>query len=226
MQAKYTQRIVVVSLLTGLLCSVCLEQKVLASEDRDFQVWHTAFVEKEWKGPWRVQFEEQVRFGNDVRRVVQHHTDFGLVYQEKDWIQIGGNFRYVLRKYAEDWEKESRPHLNVTFFGKWQGLDISNRNRLEYRVLSETRDAVRYRNKTQFELPVVIAKKTITPYVAEEIFLDFDQSEFNFNRVSFGIKFEINKSLDGDIYYLWQDDDGRGAQSPFNVLGTAVKIKF
>ena len=69
-------------------------------------------------------------------------------------------------------------------------------------------------------------KLKIRPYVANEIFVDLDTSEFDRNRLSGGFKAMLAEYLDADIYYFWQASQRGEDWIDHNVLGVKLKVKI
>lgn len=213
-------------MLTLWLLIISLPIKTFAQKDGDWQFWNTDSVEKDINEALKLVLEEEFRWGNDMNRFIYHHSDIGLVYKITDWFNLGQNFRYVINDNAGQWEHEARPHLNATF--KWTlfNLDFSNRNRFEYRHLTRTKDTWRYRNMSKLKIPLNWTRFKISPSLSEEAFFNFDQDDFNRNRLSSGIEFKLAKNLHGELYYLWQSSESKGDWTDINVLGTKIKLIF
>ena len=192
----------------------------------EWQVWNADSIEAHWKGPWYMKLEEEFRMGNDVRRFIYQSSDVGVIYKKDEFVKLSAHCRYAFLRAEDSWEKEIRPHVNAILSWHALGLDLSDRNRLEYRIRSQTKDRIRYRNKLKARLPVKWTSFEVTPYISEEVFVDFDQDDFNENRLSPGIEFNMFKNTKGELYYLWQASEYRGSWTSADVIGTKIKIKF
>ncbi|MBU4140893.1 MAG: DUF2490 domain-containing protein, partial [Candidatus Omnitrophica bacterium] len=125
-----------------------------------------------------------------------------------------------------DWKYENRPHLNATVKLKLGDFKLSNRGRFEYRNREGADTLWRYRNKFTIKFPFKLTQLEIQPYVADEIFVDFDKEELNRNRLYAGFSLKLLKNLKGEIYYLRQSSKKSGRWTDYNVLGTKVKLSF
>jgi len=172
--------------------------------------------------------EEELRFGDDSSELYYQHSDIGVSYSGlAKWLELGANYRLVLEKKNKDWLYTNTPHLNATFktdlFGR---INLSDRNRLEYRDREKADDSWRYSNKFTVKAPFEIKNFDFEAYVADEIFLDFDIGEFNKNRLSPGICFKLTKNLSLDVYYMWELDKKSKHWLNYNILGTQIKLSF
>ena len=143
-----------------------------------------------------------------------------------DWVELGMNYRFIFEEKKSDWKYENRPHGNVTLKHKLEGFDFSSRNRIEYRDKEDGKDGWRYRNKFTVKYPIKLEKCEFSPYVADEIFVDFVEEKLNRNRLYVGVDFKILNNLKLDIFYLWQTSEKNDAWIDYNVIGTKVKLSF
>jgi len=223
MKSKNWMRFAVTAIAVLLISDVCF-----ASDGGDFQYWSAAKasfdIDKDWKGT----FEEEFKFGDDAGRLYYHHCDLGFVYKGfSDWIDLGFNYRQAFEKNGDgEWSRENRPHLNVTLKGKLFDLDLSDRSRLEYRDRENKKDIWRYRNKFTVKLPLELTELKLQPYLADEVFINFDEEGFNKNRVYSGVSFKLSENIAGEVYYLWQSSKSGGNWEDINVIGTKLKFYF
>jgi hypothetical protein len=196
--------------------------------DEGFQYWSTTALSVDIDKDWKLTADEEFRFGDDGGNFYYQHTDVGLVYKNvTDWMDLGINYRQVNEKDSSDvWRQENRPHLNVTLKGKIQDIDFSSRSRFEFRNLEKKKDVWRYRNKVTCKLPLELTAVKLKPYVADEVFVDFDQKGLNRNRLSAGFSVKLAKQIKGVIYYLWQASRSNGEWQDIHVLGTQLKFTF
>jgi len=216
-------RFVVTVITVALISEVCL-----AFDDGDFQYWSKTGVSFDINKDWRFTFEEEFKLGDDAERLYCYSSDFGFVYKSfADWIDLGFNFK---QEFAKDnngrWRQENRPHFNITFKGRLLDLDLSNRSRFEYRDRENKKDLWRYRNKVTVKLPVELTKFKIQPYLADEVFFNFDKVGYSRNRFYSGASFTLSKNIKGGIFYLWQASKSGGAWKDTHVLGTDLKFYF
>jgi len=198
-----------------------------AFDDGDFQYWNTEGISKKINDDWRIALEQEFRWGDNATNPYYNHSDLGVNYSGlAEWLDLGLNYRHIHEEKSDNWKVENRPHFNAT--AKWKLLDIafSNRGRLEYRNREDAENYWRYRNKFSIKTPLKLSKLEIQPYIADEIFYDFDVETLNRNRLYGGLGFKILKNLKGEIYYLWERTENSDKWNDINVLGTKLKLDF
>ena len=212
-----------------LLCVVLsfVGKNLLAFDDGDFQYWNTESFSVKLADDWKFDAEAEFRFGDDASDFYYQHSDGGITYSGlSKYIDIGLNYRFVFEESGSDWEYINTPHLNLTLKTELEKFKISDRSRFEYRDKENGNDGWRYRNKLTVKFPLKLTDLNIQPYVADEIFVDFDAEDLNRNRLYAGLGFNIYKNLNGDIYYLWQASKSSGKWKDTNVIGTKLKLAF
>lgn len=198
-----------------------------AFKDGDFQYWNTESISWKVSDDWGLKLEEELRLGDNASNLYYQHTDLGFTYYGLvKWLDLGLNYRYVREEKSSSWIDENRPHLNANFKWKWLDLSFSDRSRLEYRNREKLEDYWRYRNKFTIKWPFRINRFKIQPYLADEIFYDFDEKKLNRNRLYGGINLTLFKSLKADIFYLRQRSKKNDKWSDIDALGTKLTLLF
>jgi len=197
-------------------------------DDGDNQYWNTESASWKLGDNWKASIEEEFRFGDNSSNFYYQHSDLGIVWSGlAEWINLGLNYRHIFEEKNSKWRVENRPHLNATVKWKLFDIDFSNRGRLEIRNREKAEDFLRYRNKFTIKSPFKLTKFKIQPYVADEIFYDFDQETLNKNRFYAGIVFKIFDNLKGDVFYLLErSENSSNKWYDYNVLGTKLKFVF
>jgi len=220
MNKKYLQLILLLAVIT-------MTSLAFAYDNGDFQAWHTANITWKIGDDWKLAIEREMRFGDSADDFSYHHTDIGTSYSGfADWFVLGLNFRNVNEDNGEEWLMTHQPHLNATFKAVIKDFKLSNRIRMEYRDRQDASDGFRMRNKITLKFPIKFTKKNIQPYLADEIFVDFDQGGMNRNRLYAGFVFDIVDNLKGELFYLLQSSESNNKWNDYNVLGTKLKLSF
>jgi len=200
----------------------------LADNASGFQWWSTVVLKTDLNTDWSTAFEEEFRIDADSGKVYYHHSDIGLTYGGlAEWLDVGLNFRKAYQQDAAgDWQQENRPHINVTVKDSFGGVKWSNRSRFEFRDRDGRDDIWRYRNKVTLQPPWELTALKLKPYVAEEVFINMDGSGYSGNRFSAGGVLNVTKSLQLDIYYLWQSTVANGGSDNIHAVGTKLALRF
>lgn len=135
---------------------------------------------------------------------------------EKSHLEIGA--KHIFSKNNSQWTDSADLYTGVIFKGTWNNIDISNRNRLEYRIPN---NYFRYRNKLTFSL-----QSNTSPYIAGELYYNINGSNQGYKRIRgwIGVKGKFCDNINWDIYKMKQTDikvDDR-----FSVFGTSLSVRF
>lgn len=211
----------------GLTVVLCFS--AFGFNDGDFQYWTSAGAGVKISKNWKAEFNEEFRFGNRAGNLYYTHSDLGFVYSGlADWIDIGLNYRQIFEKddSTDRWYRENRPHANVTFKWKMWDLALSDRNLFEYRDRENGKRLWRYKNKFTVKLPWKLTAWQLQPYVADEVFINLDDTHFACNRIYAGVSTAITSNLDANIFYMRQSSRKGSDYTDYNVFGTYFKFKF
>jgi len=215
----------IVFLAGGLI--LLLSANAYAYKDGDFQVWNTDIEEFKVNKEVKLVFEEEFRWGGSVKEFFYQHYDLGVFYNLQKHLVVGAGYRHVLSKSGDKFLVENEPYLCAILLWDLAGFNFDNRSRLEYNHFDYKDDTWRYRNKLTVKFPWKFTKFEIQPYLADEIFILFDDGQrLNQNRFFTGLGMNITKNLQGEVYYMLQSLKGSKLWTAANVLGTKFKLLF
>ncbi len=203
-----------------------LVARVYAYNDHDFQVWNTDVEEFKVNKDAKIALEQEFRWGNNASEFYYQHYDIGFFYNLRKWLNIGGGYRHVYELKKGKFKVENEPYVTATLLWGLLGFKFDDRSRIEYRHFDYQADSWRFRNKFTVKLPWKFTKLEIQPYLADEIFLDFQNKAFSRNRFSVGLAINLTKNLKAEMYYLLQSSRSANKWVDANVLGTKVKLVF
>jgi len=205
---------------------VILTTQVYAYDDGDFQVWNTENQEFKINQKTKITLEEEFRWGDDAGEFYYHHYDAGFVYGLNKRLDLGVNYRQIYEKKKGKFKDENRPHLNAVLKYDFYGFKIEDRNRIEFRHFNYQADFGRFRNKFTVKFPWKLTVLEIQPYLADEMFWDFQNKAFSRNRFYSGFGLNFTKSLKAEIYYMLQSSRSGNNWADTNVLGRKLKLVF
>lgn len=168
-----------------------------------------------------------LRFGRNVRGLMDKRIGFGFEYQLNKYISFTPSYLYIAQQSASNTKQyESRLRLAVNVGNSWKKFSVHNRNLVEYRFRNNKSDSVRYRNRLKFLFPVKKDKKEIfAPFAANEVFYDFQAGTFSRNELSVGLSRKLSSNMAADFFYLLQNNKS-GSPKRLNVFGVNIKIKI
>lgn len=199
-----------------------------AYDDHDFQVWNTDFGEIKLNKKTKLIYEQEFRWGNNASQFFYQHYDLGLFYDVTKWLNVGVGYRHILDLVNNHFKPDYDPYLTATLSGEIKGFKLEDRSRMEYNDFDYKTDFWRYRNKFTVKLPWKFTKFEIQPVFSEEGLMVFGRpsTQFNQNRFTAGLAFNIIKNMKGEVYYMLQSFKSSGKWVDANVLGTKIKMSF
>jgi hypothetical protein len=223
--SRFLQSLLVVSLAL-ILAAVLFHSVSFAYDDGDQQFWHTYGLSWAVTDKLKLKAEGEYKIGDNVTEDYYRHFDFGADYKLLSWFTLGLNYRYAYELKGGSWVEEKRAHMNGTISWKLGGYSLSDRSRLEYRMVAGSDDKWRYRNKLTVKLPVKWTDFAIQPYFADEMFLDMAGNGFNKNRFYAGLGASLIDHLGGELYYLIESGKSGDVWKNTNVIGMKLKLSF
>ena len=185
----------------------------------DNQIWHAEKFQKKINENNSISLEQDFRAGENMSTLLYFHADFGIKHKLNNKISLSINFREVFEKKEDAFVGEHRPHGTVSTKTEIGLFDISARSRLEYRMKSGKDPALRNRDMVSIKLRRELTSFKLVPYVANEVFFDIENSEFNRNRFYVGATIGSIKIMKPMIYFMVQSGFKSGTSSHIGILG-------
>lgn len=153
----------------------------------------------------------------------ESYVDMGLEYEIRDWLSVGPYYRHVSTLKNGEWSVEHRPHADMTLSYDLFGLSLSNRNRLEYRML-ESAKIFRLRPRLMLAASPA-AMPGLKIYISDEPFYDFDAGAFNKNRFTAGVDIRLLKTIKLGVNYVLDSIRRTGYWKDVNALALVLKYR-
>lgn len=207
-------------------CTILLSATLLlfcrqASGTDDSQYWNTFIVKSALDNHWSLDIGSDQKFVDDL-------DEFGIwtlfaapYYKVHKHLSLGFEYRHQAKKTNGLWQDENRFTPVIILRHPLSLLHLTFRERLEYRSL-ETDDYVRSRNYIKASLQ----SKSFSPWISNEFFYDFDRKKINQNRLSFGVKIPIMKSIEADLYCMYKSDKKNDSWRHITIAGTTLIFLF
>ena len=97
------------SMCLVLWCSLILVSGVHAKQDEDWQFWNSSSLEGNVHPRWKLKFEEQFRFGDNITDFYYHLTGVSVTWKTTEWFQVALAYAQIYEQKADDWREENRP---------------------------------------------------------------------------------------------------------------------
>ena len=175
---------------------------------------------------WEYSVISQSRFRDDMSDHHYSNLQVALGYEYLDWLELGTSYWYVSKATSDGWKRENRPSINAKVSWNWADFELSNNNKLEYRIRQDDEDIFRYKNMLTIEYPAEWTALKISPYVSEIIFLDFDVGQLNGLRLESGFSMQILGNSELCIGYQFANDKKGDDWTETNYLITYFKIYY
>jgi hypothetical protein len=220
---KGVQRKVLSLILFFLLINISF---LYAFDNDDFQFWYTQNEEFRISEDFKLNLEEELRFGDNANHLYYHHHDLGFLFNLKNQ-NLGFGYRHIYEEKRNKFKIENEPYIIYGYKFKRAIFDFGHRLRLEYRHFDYQADSWRLRSKLDIILPIKFYSFKFQTYLAEEIFLNFYNRAFSQNRLFFGVSKDLSANLKLDLYYLLQHTKSSLAKwNRINALGAKIKLVF
>ncbi|MBF0489860.1 MAG: DUF2490 domain-containing protein [Candidatus Omnitrophica bacterium] len=154
---------------------------------------------------WTVYLYQEFNFDGD------HHHDLlgvcnepGVVYSGlAKWLDITLAACTYHGKTNSEWQGQVVPYVAGTLKWTLAGFDISNKSRIEYDQRNyKLYDRWRYRDVFSIVAPYKWTLFQIQPFVANELYYDFQAHYLTGNQLKMGIQFPVVKHVSALIWYM------------------------
>jgi len=212
--------------MTAAIC-LCASALASASDDGDFEYWAKASFRFPIADRWQFWMEDRLTFGDEARRLDDVQTDYTFYYTGlAEWFWLGFGFKQQFEKDGDDWLIENRPLVNLVLRTTTCGLTVLHRSRFEYRILEDEQDIWRYRSAIRIGPARTFTPLKISPYVAQEVFLCFNEEDFNQHRLAGGFFLPLTESVRLELFYLWKLDEEADDWHDTNIVGSYIHFQF
>ncbi len=162
-----------------------------------------------------------------IARSVETRDRYSLSYgwRPSKYVLIEPTYLYqVEREIGGDTEPEHRLRFSVTGILPYKRWTFSGRNLIERRYI-EGDASFRYRVRARAEREFIVGGKSLTAYIADEVYYDSRVRAWRLNRIYVGVERELTKRLEFETYYFRQND-GFSRPGDLNVIGTSLGVRL
>lgn len=165
-----------------------------------------------------------LRIGRNFDRPVDERIGGAIAFKPSKYLTLQPTYLYVAQQ-PFDGRKIIEHRLVTNITGRfWLGkFTFTDRNLIERRVRSSSRDFTVYRNRLQIDYPVKIGRFAFKPYVADEVFYETSQHAWTRNRIGGGIIKQLGEKSNFEIFYVRQND-GRARPGNVHAIGTLFRV--
>lgn len=195
-----------------------------AAKPSSFQYRFSAGADWDFRPDWELNLQQSLRHLEGQGGIYYRASDVGIVYSGlAPWLDVGLSFKAQFKENASgETFGQNRPYLNVVFHGDLQRFEISNRVRLEYRDNEAKPDLWRSRNLLKIGYLLQAGTWEVTPYLADEVFLNMDSDGDYSNRITLGTSATPNERVSLRLYHFWESKRTKRVRA----VGLALKFHF
>lgn len=218
--------VVAVALACALLPTFCDARD-------DFQTWHSAELVKRLGPQWEAAWLPEIRIRDDASQLFYHEYRESLRWKPSKHLQIGLNYLFARNASSGKPLEEHTGELDLTpktSVGPW---DLSVRGRAALRTIQRSAGERewQFRVMPKMAYRTTLSGRTLTPYVADDLFYDYTRKAWNQNRLYLGVAVPLGKAagaeISVDVYYMLQNQLGaRRNWSSNHIVGTKWGVKF
>jgi hypothetical protein len=190
----------------------------------DWEVWSGTAVSGAIDENTSFKCGTSFRRDDDGDRLYFSLVEFGFDRKVANFLTLGAYYAHVNQGQGSSWGVEYRPHVNATLKWTLGPLNLSDRNRLEFRTI-QCETNTRYRNRLMVSLNA-LRSAPASPYVAVEPFYDFKAEEMNKNRTYAGAIVKFGGGLGADLYYMYESRLKNDEWTGVPVAGATLTYSF
>lgn len=201
------------------------------SYSQDLELWSQFGIEGKFEKNIKINLTTGARFRNNITNFYWIQNDIGVDYSFFSWLNGGIHYWHICKeKKISDTLliNDLRPYFFGTVVLNKSIIEVSDKNRLEYRMVSGTDNWFCYRNRPAISISIPNVSIGLKPYVADELFWNLNEKMFIENRVYIGLNFKFWKYLGIDSHYFLRTskDLKRNEWIKSDVVGLNIKIGF
>ena len=199
-----------------------------AAAESDFEYWGEYSLEGSITEKFSALVASKYRYNEDAKEHYYTSTEIELDYEATDRLEMDVGYKEVFRRKNSIWRQENRLYTQVALNGNLDGWKIKNRIRAERLEKEEETAHYRFRNKLTIKTPWQWTSREISPFVADEIFIEVDEGEgFNENRFYAGVGVKLIRALWLNLSYLYKiEAKNRQWSERVNAVVTELAAKF
>ena len=175
------------------------------NKKRDFQVWNTDSI--------TIPLSKRVFFSSDIefrykkyaRNLYYKQVQAQLHFYLTPSMTIGPGYKQISHLINHQWDKEHTPLCDLMFYLLKNTWQLSDRNRIEYRILPNSmldgKNRWVYRNRLSLMPPFQLIPFQLSCYLSDEIFWQ-EGLGISENRALFGLVSPSRRKCWLSIYYM------------------------
>ena len=188
----------------------------------DNESWTSIGFEKKLPYKLKLEFEQELRFKDQISTFKQTFSDISLSYKVFDGLRIQIPYRYIVYKD----KIKQRLSFSGSYKYSFKPVDLKYRTKFQrtYEDKESTDDMIRNKFSIQYKLG-----KKVEPYISGELFHPYngEPKQLDEYRISFGLTVDIMKKNSIKIFYIFKKEDlTKSDPDEINVFGLDYSFKM
>lgn len=191
----------------------------------DHQVWEGIGLSKKLYPNFELAFDKEIRYETGVHFKNFDKVTFAANYDAAHWLQLSVEYWRGQTRSGTEWRKEQKPVLSVNFKYYIPRVELSARQKLEYRLIENSENIPVYKFRTQVKYPFRNHKLLSEAYINDEIFVNLNTNTFYLNRMRAGVKLKYGY-ISPDINYVFQLSNKKDEWTTIHAFAVKIWLQF
>jgi hypothetical protein len=174
-----------------------------AHAERDFGVSYNLLLKADIADDWFVVSRSNLATRNDNEDEFLTYTGAAIGRQLTDTWSARVGYRHARLRLGDKWRPEDRPFFEAYGRASFDGWQVSNRARVEFRFFDHRDNDVRLRNEIGIEAPLPLTALGLRPFVEDEVFYSTEGGQFEANWLTLGLAWRPVKGTKLKAAYRW-----------------------
>jgi hypothetical protein len=187
----------------------------------DNQFWTSIGFEKKLPYSLKLEFEQELRFKDQLSTFNQTFSEVSLSYKVFDGLNINIPYRYAI------FNDKIKQRLSFSGSYKYSFKPISLKYRARFQRTNEKEKNAKDLIRNKFTIEYKLGKK-IEPYFSGELLHLYktDQRSLDEYRVSFGVAVDLPRKKSIKIFYTYKKEDiTKSSPDKINIFGLTYNFK-
>lgn len=207
----------------GLFASLFVSGQTIETES---YLWNYSSVSKTINKKNELLLGEKLHYSINEGQINYHHFDLILYHRFNKNFTLGMAVRNAYSGVSENQIKEITPQVYGVYKAGLKRLTVNWSNRIDYRNFDTGEKQTRYRSKLTLALKDRFTKARIQPYMAEEMFVKFNEEGLYNVRFFGGLYLFETTYLKVDLYYCYIFHDQGLSWGHQNVKGLNLYFRI
>ncbi|HRS54048.1 MAG TPA: DUF2490 domain-containing protein [Bacteroidales bacterium] len=212
--------------ISKLLLLILFHITEIKAQDKDFQIWGSAGIEKKINKKFTIHLEQELRMTDNVRIPETIFTESGIVYKCTKWLKLSGNYRFILKRLNKTYIEKHRFYIDLQLKHQTLIAEYSLRTRYQHSFSDLSNNIKTYlENYIRYKFTISHSLNHNTkPYLSIETFHNLNKTKWlnpHDIRGEIGANYKIAYNQNLNPYFLYQKELRTNKPETIYILGIA-----